>query len=98
MHLQGLFRDQDRLLRTRYGALCGLFVLFLPSGPVLTLSFFVAKLGSHIRTPSRASWGVCDGAGCWALITPQLGWEHFGRGSGAGKERVESVPRWLGAD
>lgn len=58
MHLQGLFRDQDRLLRTRYGALCGLFVLFLPSGPVLTLSFFVAKLGSHIRTPHLVQVGV----------------------------------------
>lgn len=80
------------------GALCGLFVLFLPSGSGLTLSFFVAKLGSHIRTPSCTRWGVRDGAGCWGVITPQLIWEHFGRRSGAGKERVESVLQWLSAE
>lgn len=59
VHLQGLLRDPRDAASPGPGidALCGLFMVFLPSGPVLALSFFVAKLGSQIRTPAHARVG-----------------------------------------
>lgn len=99
VHLQGLLRDPRAAASSGPGidALCSLFMVFLPSGPVLALSFFVAKLGSHIRTPAHARGGVRDGTGCGGVFTPQLSWDHFGRRSGARKEGM-GVPQWLGAE